>query len=1028
MIASRTTVTSVGPPSGLTSMSGPDRLDQDIRGFPQMNRACSLPAVSSPQDLWPDMMSRRRFAVEPALEALRLCGAPVGDSGFAQALGVALIHVSYLHENSRQLPGVTRGVLDALVRVGGTFLQRQLAVDALARVSGDKPGPLSNEIAHIASTLPAWAARQSWIAESTAVGGSLVGEPMPSRAVADLFRRVVGLLCILDLYECAKLLVGGMLADGRPTEAVVDPVTTLQTVAKTAPVRYIYEREGPDHHATFHALVTDTHGRRTTGTGHSKKAAAREAAHEFVKRYYPAAMATSVASPGPAAQTRELRGDRDHTWVIDRVQQVFALRQSARPLLSQALIHSSWTYEHQAEIARCGQRNNQILGLVGAHVLEYEYALAFTRRAVVERPDTLQVATLPNDAYERAFRWADLTSGLLLGAGQAAIGTSPEIKANAFQAVMAAVYLGKRRPATLASDWPAAWRTAWQMIAPGHPRDLDDTTRLHRIATALRLDVAYEVEASGPHHQATFVATAILTSPLLTESVRVTGVGASGKTAAKHEVSRRVLEILASSKGAVPDDSSHALSRLVLAQQASILASDNPPVVVWAASGQFGLDLIQSPHELFDWAARVDGHLRERSSPQLVAGLTNAFRQARNLAGTREQPIDTELLETLAAIRAVGEPAELDRTISDRIVRLCQLFRCIGADEPDTDLAQLASEWDVLHRDQLTFVGPAPDIPLTARERAVLDAAANIMLRSGARLTVGVIGERPLCVRFSGARDADIEHACALWSAVTWSAMMRPEPGGVEVEIAALALPPDPGPVSRAAFAAVKPRPDLFRRRIADVLHDIKNHASASRQAIDTVAATPAAHHEQQADAYRHLERMQRLALSLIAVTSIPDIGARADVDLGPFLRQYARDLLTRLPVRVGLDAPATDTPARAAIDERSLGLIFDNLTANAVEAMSGGGRIRMDWSIDGGNVIIEVVDNGPGIDADVVAALDSGAEIRSTKQDGSGIGLLSVVSLLQRVGGQLAWIPSPAGTKWHVRLPLAAVNEDAAE
>jgi signal transduction histidine kinase len=981
--------------------------------------------VSSPLDLWPDMMtSRTRLPVDPALEALRHCGAHVEDSGFAEALGIALIHSSYLYENARRLPGVTRGVLDSLVRLGGAFLQRHAAVEVLARVSGDKPGPLSSEVAHIASTLPAWAARQSWIAESTAVGCGLVGEPLPNRVVADLFRRVVGLLCVLDLYDCATRLAGGLLADAHRAEAVLDPVTALHAAAKAAPVNYAYEREGPDHQTVYLAVATDTRGRRTTGTGRSKKAAAWEAAREFVQRYYPTATATNVAAFRPAAPAREIRGYRDHAWTVDRIQRVFGLSPAARPLLSQALVHSSWTHEHRSETARAGQRSNQVLGLVGSHVLGYEYTLAVARRAIVERPDTLLVVPLPNDAYERAYRWAGLASGLLLGAGQAGLGTSPEITANAFQAVMAAVYLGKRRPATLAADWPPSWRPLWQMIAPGRAQDLDDSTRLQRAASRLRLDVAYEFESSGPDHQVVFVATAILTSPLLADSVRVTGDGASGKTAARHQVSRRVLDILASSGGGIPDDGGHALNRLVLAQQASILASDTPPVVTWTASGQFGLHLIQSPDELLDWAGRVDRHLRKRSSPQLVAGLTNAFRRARNLADTREQVIDAELLDTMKAVRAIGEPAGLDRTVTDRIVQICQLFRCMGADEPDTDLAQLADECDTLHRDRFALTGPAVAVMLATRERAVLDAAANIMLRSGVSATASVVGERPLRVRFTGATDPDIAHVCALWSAVTWSAVMRPVPGGVEVEIARPTLPSNPGPVSRAVHAALRPRPDQFRRRVADMLHDIKNHASASRQAASAVAATPAGHHEQQADAYRHLEQMQRLALSLTAVTSVPDATAPCDVDLGPFLRQYTRDLLTRLPDRVGLDAPATETPARVAIDEGTLGLILDNLITNAVEAMAGGGRIRMDWTVDEEGAIVEVVDDGPGIGADVVAALDSGARVRTTKQGGSGIGLLSVQSLLQRVGGQLARIPSPAGTKWHVRLPLTAATE----
>lgn len=981
--------------------------------------------MSSVYGLWADMItSPTGFPVDSALEALQRYGAPVESDDFSQALGVALIHSSYLYEHARELPGVTRGVLDALARLGGAFLQRRMAIEAFGRVPGSKPGPLNTEIAHISSTLPAWATRQSWIGESTALGASLVGEPLPPRVVADLFRRVVGLLCILDLHVVATRLTSELAADIREAEAVRDPISALQVAAKAAPVTFAYSCEGPDHQAIFHAVATDARGRRTTGTGRSKKSAAHDAAREFLQRYYPAVTSGAAVTVQPAHAVREISGYRDHTRTVDRIQRAFVLRTTARPLLSQALIHSSWTYEHQAEATRAGQRSNQVLGLVGSHVLAYEHALAVAHRAVAERPDTLRLLTLPNDAYERAYQRADLASGHLVGAGQSAVGISTETAANVFQAVMAAVYLGKRRPPTLVTDWPPTWRPVWRMVAPDQARDLDDTSRLQRAANALRLDVTFEFELSGPGHRTWYIATAVVASELLADSVRVTGDGATGKTGAKHMVARRVLDMLHGAASGITDDAGRALTRLVLAQQASILASDNPPIAAWTASGRFGLDLVQCPDKLLDWASRIDQYLRGRSSAQLVAGLTDAFRQGRDLTDTRSQVIDAELRDILNAITAVHEPTELNQILADRVVRLCQLLRCMGTDEPDSDLTHLADEWSILHPDRLAFMGPVPAVTLTARERAVVDAAANSVLDHGDSATVTVVDEHPLRLRLTGPTKPGLAPACMLWSAVTWTAAIRPIEGGVEVEILKPTLPPNPGPVSLAAFAALRPEPNPLRRRVADVLHDVKNQASASRRAANAVAATPVGRYEQLADAHRHLERMQRLALSLTAATSAPNTTARRDVDLGPFLRQYARDLLTRLPDRVGLDAPATDTAARAAIDEGSLGLVLDNLTANAVEAIPGGGRLRLDWTVDEENAAIEVTDDGPGIAADIVTALDSGAQIRTTKQRGSGIGLLSVQSLLRRVGGRLSWIPSPTGTTWHIRLPLVAVEE----
>jgi hypothetical protein len=81
--------------------------------------------MSSPSFLWPDLVAAKLFHVDPALQVLRRYGAPVEDSAFTAAVGVALMHTSFFHENQPQLPGVTRGVLDALVRLGsalGAFL------------------------------------------------------------------------------------------------------------------------------------------------------------------------------------------------------------------------------------------------------------------------------------------------------------------------------------------------------------------------------------------------------------------------------------------------------------------------------------------------------------------------------------------------------------------------------------------------------------------------------------------------------------------------------------------------------------------------------------------------------------------------------------------------------------------------------------------------------------------------------------------------------------------------------------------
>jgi len=92
----------------------------------------------------------------------------------------------------------------------------------------------------------------------------------------------------------------------------------------------------------------------------------------------------------------------------------------------------------------------------------------------------------------------------------------------------------------------------------------------------------------------------------------------------------------------------------------------------------------------------------------------------------------------------------------------------------------------------------------------------------------------------------------------------------------------------------------------------------------------------------------------------------------------------------------------------------------NAFEAMPHGGSIKLGWAADKYEAIIEVADDGPGLPPGIARALASGQRIHSTKPGGNGLGLLSVRTLLRRVGGQLGTTPVSSGTAWEITLPIA--------
>jgi two-component system, CitB family, sensor kinase len=119
--------------------------------------------------------------------------------------------------------------------------------------------------------------------------------------------------------------------------------------------------------------------------------------------------------------------------------------------------------------------------------------------------------------------------------------------------------------------------------------------------------------------------------------------------------------------------------------------------------------------------------------------------------------------------------------------------------------------------------------------------------------------------------------------------------------------------------------------------------------------------------------------------------------------------------------AEASDLPA-GAVPSEDLVTIVGNLIDNAFDALGGrgGGRVEVVVGIDGGEAVIEVRDDGPGIAAgDLARVFEAGW---STKGDGAqrGLGLALVSATATRLGGA-ASARNERGAVLTVRVPVPA-------
>ncbi|QIN82561.1 cyclic nucleotide-binding domain-containing protein [Rubrobacter tropicus] len=101
------------------------------------------------------------------------------------------------------------------------------------------------------------------------------------------------------------------------------------------------------------------------------------------------------------------------------------------------------------------------------------------------------------------------------------------------------------------------------------------------------------------------------------------------------------------------------------------------------------------------------------------------------------------------------------------------------------------------------------------------------------------------------------------------------------------------------------------------------------------------------------------------------------------------------------------------------LNQVWTNLLDNAADAVAGGGGIRVRAFRDGGAVVVEVEDDGPGIPPEIEGRVFE--PFFTTKEVGSGAGLgLDVVRrIVVGHGGEIHLETGPGRTRFAVRLPL---------
>jgi signal transduction histidine kinase len=228
---------------------------------------------------------------------------------------------------------------------------------------------------------------------------------------------------------------------------------------------------------------------------------------------------------------------------------------------------------------------------------------------------------------------------------------------------------------------------------------------------------------------------------------------------------------------------------------------------------------------------------------------------------------------------------------------------------------------------------------------------------------------------------------------------------------------------------------DADRRKdefLATLAHELRNPLAPIRNGLDILRASPTP-----ANAEEIRDMMDRQLSHLVRL--VDDLLDVARVSKGKIELRKARIALSEV-VKTAVDASnplinagrhelrldLPDDPVWLDADLTRLSQVVSNLLNNAAKYTLEGGVIVLSARHEGGDVLINVSDNGVGIPADMLPRVfDLFTQVRDNldrSHGGLGIGLALVKQLVEMHGGAIvAESPGPGkGSTFRVRLPAA--------
>ena len=201
---------------------------------------------------------------------------------------------------------------------------------------------------------------------------------------------------------------------------------------------------------------------------------------------------------------------------------------------------------------------------------------------------------------------------------------------------------------------------------------------------------------------------------------------------------------------------------------------------------------------------------------------------------------------------------------------------------------------------------------------------------------------------------------------------------------------------------------DAIGRLAGGIAHDFNNLLTAIGGHADLLIDGLAPHHPMYTDLKEirvSVERAAALTRQLLAF-SRKQVLQTTVIDVRELVKDTHSMLRRLIGEGIEIEMSLTDEPAQVRADYTQLQQVLVNLAVNARDALTRGGRIRIDVSIDETRghrrVRLRVADNGSGMDEETKQRIFEPFFTTKEPGKGTGLGLPTVYGIVQQSGGQI--------------------------